>query len=257
MNEIAAIEQVLINGDLAKLNAEQRVQYYKGVCDSIGLNPLTKPFDYITLNGKLVLYAAKNCAEQLRNLKKVSLTITSREQIGDVYVVTAEAKLPDGRTDASTGAVTIANLKGDNLANAMMKAETKAKRRVTLSVCSLGMLDEMEVETINSQKIVAQQPPQDGSDGAVGDAHAYFIPSHLGAGPDGNRTAFNLAGKNPKETDPEMLSGLYDAWAVYYKTINRKPPPGVEKLLKELEPYITKLIPIPAPKEPGSDDAFL
>ena len=29
-----------------------------------------------------------------------------------------------------------------------MKAETKAKRRVTLSICGLGMLDETEVETV-------------------------------------------------------------------------------------------------------------
>ncbi len=29
-----------------------------------------------------------------------------------------------------------------------MKAETKSKRRVTLSLCGLGMLDESEVETI-------------------------------------------------------------------------------------------------------------
>jgi hypothetical protein len=29
-----------------------------------------------------------------------------------------------------------------------MKAETKAKRRVTLSICGLGLLDETEVETV-------------------------------------------------------------------------------------------------------------
>ena len=29
-----------------------------------------------------------------------------------------------------------------------MKAETKAKRRATLSICGLGMLDETEIETI-------------------------------------------------------------------------------------------------------------
>src|SRR5690606_24912460 len=34
------------------------------------------------------------------------------------------------------------------LANAYMKAETKAKRRVTLSICGLGWLDETETETI-------------------------------------------------------------------------------------------------------------
>ena len=31
-----------------------------------------------------------------------------------------------------------------------MKSETKAKRRVTLSLCGLGMLDETEIETIPS-----------------------------------------------------------------------------------------------------------
>jgi hypothetical protein len=34
------------------------------------------------------------------------------------------------------------------LANALMKAETKAKRRVTLSIAGLGWLDETELETI-------------------------------------------------------------------------------------------------------------
>jgi len=46
----------------------------------------------------------------------------------------------------ATGAVDIKGLTGKNLANAFMKAETKAKRRVTLSICGLGFLDESEVE---------------------------------------------------------------------------------------------------------------
>ncbi|EOV0478051.1 hypothetical protein ACOIM4_001927, partial [Campylobacter coli] len=45
-----------------------------------------------------------------------------------------------------TGALNIKNLGGDNLANAIMKAITKAKRRVTLSICGLGMLDESELD---------------------------------------------------------------------------------------------------------------
>ena len=42
----------------------------------------------------------------------------------------------------------IDKVQGENRANAMMKAETKAKRRVTLSVCGLGMLDETEAEPL-------------------------------------------------------------------------------------------------------------
>jgi len=56
--------------------------------------------------------------------------------------------MPDGRFTDSIGAVNITGLKGDNLANAMMKSETKAKRRATLDLLGLGILDETETETI-------------------------------------------------------------------------------------------------------------
>jgi hypothetical protein len=118
------------------------------VCDSVGLNPLTRPFEYLTLQGKTVLYARKDCTDQLRSLRRVSLSIAARERVDDVYIVTARATSIDGRVDESIGAVTIGNLKGDALCNAIMKAETKAKRRVTLSICGLGLLDESEIETV-------------------------------------------------------------------------------------------------------------
>lgn len=143
-----ALESVLINGDLANLNEGQRVSYYHQVCDSLGLNPLTKPFEYLKLNGKLLLYARKDCTEQLRRLNGVSITIAAREEVAGCYVVTARASDKSGRCDESIGAVPIEGLKGESRANALMKAETKAKRRVTLSISGLGMLDETEVDSI-------------------------------------------------------------------------------------------------------------
>lgn len=119
-----AIEGVLIAGDLSKLNAKERVSYYNAVCKSLQLNPLTKPFDYLTLNGKLVLYANRGASEQLRRNGKVAITIVSREMIGDdVYAVTARAVDSTGRSDESIGAVPIGGLKGEAKANAIMKAE--------------------------------------------------------------------------------------------------------------------------------------
>jgi len=44
--------------------------------------------------------------------------------------------------------VSIAGLRGEAASNAVMKAVTKAKRRVTLSICGLRFLDETEVEDI-------------------------------------------------------------------------------------------------------------
>ena len=37
------LEQVLIGGDLAQLTEAQRLAYYRAVCQSLGLNPLSKP----------------------------------------------------------------------------------------------------------------------------------------------------------------------------------------------------------------------
>lgn len=144
----AIVERVVVAGDLAELPPQQRAEYYRRVCESLGLNPFTRPFEYIKLNGKLTLYARKDATDQLRSLRKVSLEIASRETVGGLYVVTARATLPDGRTDEEIGAVSVAGLNGEALANAMMKASTKAKRRVTLSVCGLGWLDESEAESI-------------------------------------------------------------------------------------------------------------
>lgn len=147
--EWAAIESVLVQGDLSKLSSQQRVTYYNKTCESMGLNPLTKPFDYITLNGKMTLYARKDATEQLRSLKGISIYKMEKERTEDgVYVVTVYARDSKGREDTSIGAVTIGGLKGDALANAYMKAETKAKRRVTLSLSGLGLLDETEIESI-------------------------------------------------------------------------------------------------------------
>lgn len=144
----SAIEQVLIQGDLAKLKPDERVQYYNAVCQSLGLNPLTKPFAYIMLNGKLTLYALRDCTDQLRKVHGVSVTKLTTSKLDDVFCVVAEVRDASGRIDSATGAVSIGNLKGESLANALMKAETKAKRRATLSICGLGVIDETEAESI-------------------------------------------------------------------------------------------------------------
>jgi hypothetical protein len=146
--QFSIIEQVAIQGDLSKLSGEQRVMYYNKVCESCGLNPFTNPFSYLQLGGKLVLYAKKDCSEQLRKINGVSIEELEGHLVDDVYVVTAKARDKTGRVDQAKGALVVGNLRGEAKANAMMKAETKAKRRVTLSICGLGFTDDSEVESI-------------------------------------------------------------------------------------------------------------
>lgn len=144
----ASLEHVLGTGDLSKLTTQQRVEYYGQVCRSIGINPLTRPFRFMSFQGQTVLYATRDCTDQLRNLRKINITIADKQLDGDLFIVTARATTADGRSDEDVGAVTMGKLIGEARANAIMKAMTKAKRRVTMSICGLGFLDESEVETL-------------------------------------------------------------------------------------------------------------
>ncbi len=177
-NVAAVVESVVIQGDLAKLQPAERVSYYRSVCESLGLNPLTKPFEYLMLNNRLTLYARKDATDQLRASRGISVEISAREFLQDaglcvvtakaagkdgrtdesVGAVSVKAAGKDGRTDESVGAVSVKGLQGENLANALMKAETKAKRRVTLSVAGLGWLDETEVAAVPDARHVTVDP---------------------------------------------------------------------------------------------------
>ena len=174
----AILQEVIAGGDLSALTPTQRTTYYSQVCESLSLNPLTQPFLYLQLNDRLVLYATRGATDQLRHVRSVSLQIVSREVVDGVYVVTARASTPDGRDDESVGAVPLLKEQGEwkttgsnrryfqgtgtfvpldpaDRANQIMRAETKAKRRVTLSICGLGWLDESEVETIAGAQRIA------------------------------------------------------------------------------------------------------
>lgn len=146
-------ESLALRGDISLLKPEDKTIYLAKLCESLGLNPYTQPFIPLKLNGKEILYASKGATDQLASINKLTREITKTERIEDVFVATCKVSNPEGRFDIATGAVTIGNLKGDALANALMKAETKAKRRATLSFCGLGFLDESELETIPADRM--------------------------------------------------------------------------------------------------------
>lgn len=158
------MEAVIVKGDLDQLSPTEKAKYYVRVCESIGLNPMTKPFEYIKLNGRLRLYALKDATDQLRKIYNVSVTDLIESERDGVFIVTAKVRDGAGRTDAAKGAVALKGLSGEALANALMKTETKAKRRATLSICGLGFLDETEVEDIPTDVKRYSKTKQDAKD---------------------------------------------------------------------------------------------
>lgn len=163
----ATLEALVVGGDLSRLNPTQRVEYYTARCVRAGLDPATQPFQYLNLQGKLTLYATKTCTDQLSNMHGIRLSILSQDTVDGTRIVTVRAETRDGRATEEIGALPVAGLKGDMLANALMKCVTKAKRRAVLSVCGLGMMDESEIETVRDAKpagfatgtVTTMQPP--------------------------------------------------------------------------------------------------
>jgi hypothetical protein len=152
MTALATIEQkqenilgqLITKGNLAMLSEQNRIDYYYMMCDRYGLDPLSKPFDYITTKTKdgevISLYPNTRAAAQMRANQGISVSIASRELLGDVYMVTAKAIRRDGTFEECAGCVPIyKDMAPQAKANAYMKAETAARRRATIAAC--GMAD--------------------------------------------------------------------------------------------------------------------
>jgi hypothetical protein len=154
------IEQVLTDGNLSALQPQQRVEYVQRLCNSVGLNPMVRPFQFIRFQNRVVLYATKSATDQLRKIHGVSIEITRNVIEDGCIVVHAKATDRDGRVDEDIAAISCERLKGEALVNARMKCVTKAKRRVTLSICGLGMLDESELDTMSGHEKISTPPPK-------------------------------------------------------------------------------------------------
>lgn len=176
----ALAERLVTAGDLVSLTAVERVQYYMAMCDRCGLDPLSRPFDYIKTfektwdgsreitNEKLALYPNQIAAAQLRRIHRVSIKVVDRRSEEGLYMVTCQASTPDGRTIESMGVVPMVTKDGKPLApsgraNAIKKAETQAYRRATIAICGLDFsgVDEDGGEVMKAEYF---DPPLDAID---------------------------------------------------------------------------------------------
>lgn len=151
---VEAVERAVLAGDLSRLTPIQRAAYYWRVCKSLGLNPYTQPFRFLRLQDRLVMYATRDATDQLRRLHKVSIDDLTVTVTDDVIEARVSGHTPDGRTDFDIGAVPLPRAT-DQTSNSRMKAVTKAKRRLTLSLVGLGLLSEEEAEDLGGEIVDA------------------------------------------------------------------------------------------------------
>jgi hypothetical protein len=142
------VESLVLRGDISALNPEERARYYVQLCTSLGLTPASQPFAILRLNGKEICYPTRGATDQLAAIHRLTREIVDGPRLIDlggtklIYAV-CRATHPNGRSETAVATVKFADFE-----NALMKCETKAKRRATLSILGLGMLDETEIEAI-------------------------------------------------------------------------------------------------------------
>lgn len=159
-----AIDEIIMKGDISSLTTPQRADFLGKLALSMGLNPLSQPFELIVLNDKLTIYAKKGAADQLREKHKIKTTVLSKGFLDEgktAYYVEVQLQTPDPngnydtqgcRSEVEIGCAGVGGSTGEALGNAHMKAYTKAKRRGTLAFCGFGGLDELEVDSITARE---------------------------------------------------------------------------------------------------------
>jgi hypothetical protein len=148
------IDSIVVTQDLILLSDEDRKKFYVQTCEAIGLDFRTSPlryFEQIDRNGKrvLILYALRNASSQLAMNHGISVKLSEATIQNDTVWFTATATNALGRTDSAVGAVSLKDLSGKAYADALMAAQTKARRRAILDMAGHSLTDESEIEGMN------------------------------------------------------------------------------------------------------------
>ena len=116
-----------------------------------------QPFAFLRLSGKEVMYPTRGATDQLARIHGVNREIIDGPKVLDLAgakVLFAVCRATLGhRVETATAAVPLP-AGAENVCNAVMKTETKARRRATLAILGLALLDESELDTIPESKRV-------------------------------------------------------------------------------------------------------
>jgi len=162
--ETPTLEEVqsalLLHGDYGKLSPAQRNVLLLKLCETHGLDPLTKPFMYIAVDGRKILYASRSAADGIAKNKGLSeigheFVETPSGTIVIVKVATPEwlesdgkrGRMKEGFSAIPSGAT------GSGWVNAVKKAHTQANRRAILALEAPGFMDESEISDIPGARV--------------------------------------------------------------------------------------------------------
>ena len=192
--------------DTRSLKPADRRDVLVGLARKLGLNPMSNAVMFLLTNGRETLYVTKQGTDQIAAAAKLRRETIKGPEVQviegrKVVFCQVRATHPDGRSEVSTATLAL-----QDVVNDLMKCETKAKRRATLSVCGLGLLAEDEIETIPG----AQRVPMPTAETAPTTETA---PSTETAAPTGEHAAATTdapASAEPSGEHAELLAAVHE-----------------------------------------------
>jgi hypothetical protein len=148
---------------LDNLSDVQKTEYKVNACEYFEIPPELSLLEFMWLDSgdagrHLVLYAKKGATDIMRGNRGISVD-EIREVVGDGSIMfIAKGHDKTGRTDVAVGAADTRGRSGKYLSDAIMTAQTRATRRLTLQFVGGGLLDESEVQNTTTDISRATQP---------------------------------------------------------------------------------------------------
>jgi hypothetical protein len=137
--------------DLDRLSKEELQQYYLDACAFHGVPPELNVLAFTYMDSgdgarRRVLYAKKGATDIIRERLGISVADLRKEIFNGTLTYTCFGKNKDGRFEIAVGASYIDGLIGRALEVAIMVAQTRAIRRMTLQFAGAGLIDETELQ---------------------------------------------------------------------------------------------------------------
>ena len=152
-------QAVAANRDTSQLRPEHRGALLNELARALRLNPLTKPVIFLKTGQGESIYVTRQGADQIAARLRLNRETVAGPEVRDilgvkVFFCQVKVTAPDGRFETAT-----ATLPATDPLMGLMKVETKAKRRATLSIAGLGMLSEEDAEEMGLDAALDRTPP--------------------------------------------------------------------------------------------------
>jgi hypothetical protein len=165
------VEQVVLTGDYAGLGPEQRAYCLLVLSKKMGLDPMRRPFEFISDGKSIRLYANRSAAAQLREVHKITQTpvymgalrsitfaedgslvlgeqvITDKVMVSIFKAVSKDKETGELRVSYDLSAMAL-DKQLEWMENGLKKMWTQASRRTTIGHAGLGFLDESEAQDV-------------------------------------------------------------------------------------------------------------